>query len=89
MDGDGDPVGEPVAAPRRHEVRREAHPLVGRHGELVDGVVEFLSGVMPEALAGLQLKDTQTGALSRIDAQSHRNSAEGVPLPRPIRSSAA
>src|SRR5688572_10187944 len=30
-------------------------------------VVEFLSGGMPEALTGLQLKDTRTGALSKID----------------------
>src|SRR5687768_5970093 len=32
-------------------------------------VVEFLSGGMPEALTGLQLKDTQTGALSTIDVE--------------------
>jgi thioredoxin reductase (NADPH) len=32
-------------------------------------VAEFLSGGMPEALTGLQLKDTQTGALSKIDVE--------------------
>jgi thioredoxin reductase (NADPH) len=32
-------------------------------------VVEFLSGGMPEALTGLQLRDTQTGALSKIDVE--------------------
>jgi thioredoxin reductase (NADPH) len=32
-------------------------------------VVEFLSGGMPEALTGLQLKDTQTGALSKIEVE--------------------
>ncbi len=30
-------------------------------------VAEFLSGGMPEALTGLQLKDTQAGTLSKID----------------------
>ena len=32
-DAHGHPVGEPVAAPGGHEVGREAHPLVRRHGE--------------------------------------------------------
>jgi thioredoxin reductase (NADPH) len=32
-------------------------------------VAEFLSGGVPEALTGLQLKDTQTGALSKIDVE--------------------
>jgi thioredoxin reductase (NADPH) len=32
-------------------------------------VAEFLSGGMPEALTGLQLRDTQTGALSTIDVE--------------------
>jgi len=32
-------------------------------------VAEFLSGGMPEALTGLQLKDTQTGALSKIEVE--------------------
>ena len=32
-------------------------------------VVEFLSGGTPEALTGLRLKDTQTGALSEIEAE--------------------
>jgi thioredoxin reductase (NADPH) len=32
-------------------------------------VVEFLSGGMPEALTGLQLKDTKTGELSKIDVE--------------------
>jgi thioredoxin reductase (NADPH) len=32
-------------------------------------VVEFLSGGMPEALTGLQLRDTQTGALSKLDVE--------------------
>ena len=32
-------------------------------------VVEFLSGGMPEALTGLQLRDTQTGALSTIHVE--------------------
>ena len=32
-------------------------------------VAEFLSGGMPEALTGLKLRDTQTGALSTIDVE--------------------
>jgi thioredoxin reductase (NADPH) len=32
-------------------------------------VADFLSGGMPEALTGLQLKDTQTGALSKIEVE--------------------
>jgi thioredoxin reductase (NADPH) len=32
-------------------------------------VVEFLSGGMPEALTGLQLRDTQTGAVSTLDVE--------------------
>ena len=32
-------------------------------------VVEFLSGGMPEALTGLQLRDTQTGELSKIEVE--------------------